>query len=167
MKIKPFYLAAALSLAGCAALDMKPLTAQQAADAHSEGNDIKGYIVYHPVIATQIITSEGKCKAETPFILGPDYSKPFSINSRSGFGKSDVSITITNGWLLASVIDKSDNSGLLPMKEIISGTISRLNERVERPQPKDIKKCSKEGIYRITLGADNKIILEPLLSFVE
>jgi hypothetical protein len=142
---------------GCSGLDIKPISAQQDENAHNGEINLNGYIVYEPVIAVEVSTKDEKCSVGSPFVLGPDYSKPFIINTRSGFGKAGVDVTIQNGWMLSAIKDNSDNTAVL-------GTIERLamKEFKSSPPVTAKNKCISEGIYRVILDNSNKVGLQKI-----
>ena len=167
-----------LMLAGCAGTYIKPITVETAQKAHTTGTDDKGYIVYSPVVIVEIKEgvlclkqdADGKCLeskivckiSEKPILL-PDYSKPFLIRPQAGFGKTDVEISIVDGWQLGKVLDKSDNTAVLgdvikAVKEVTAITKSRT------PPSDKIEGCPKTGLYRLEfLGG--RLELVPLLIY--
>ena len=125
------WLAAIAALGGCAGVSIDPISADKAGKAHSQDGAVKGYIVYGAMIVMQIGETEvctqrgndGKCTANktvctvgTPTVL-PDYSKPYSVDIRSGLGKAGVEVQIADGWRLSGVKDASDNTALLSFLE--------------------------------------------------
>ena len=170
-----------LMVAGCAGIDIKPITAERAKNAHETGTDDKGYIVYSPVVIVEIkaeaicieknasgtcVKSEIGYKAEKFTDLLPDYSKPFLVRPRSGFGKTDVELSIKDGWCLDSVKDKSDNAAVL------DNVIKALKELTAIPiigrQPKsidDTKRGPKPGLYRLEYSKERNLKLVPLLIY--
>ena len=162
----------AASVAGCSGLDITPISPEADRAAHA-GTPLQGYIVYAPMVVVEVARkvvcnrakADGQCEgtpaitcaAGTPFTL-PDPPKPFLVNSRSGFGKAGVDVTITNGWQLGGIKDTSDNTAilglvekLLPLKSMTAATAQASEE------------C-KAGLYRVSYdGADLK--LEELLLY--
>lgn len=152
-----------LCLSGCAGVDMKPISQEQAVSAHQADSTANGYIVYEPVVVVEVSEKDvcvakddkGNCKAQetrcsagTPFVL-PDYSKPYLVNAKSGFGKAGVDITITDGWRLGNIKDNSDNTAVL-------GTVEKLLGSGIIPfhafnMPEQNKKCNAPGLYRVTV----------------
>ena len=174
-----------LMFAGCAGIDIKPITADRAKNAHNTGTDDKGYIVYSPVVIIEIkeeaicleqdangkcVKSKIVCKAEKlPYLL-PDYSKPFLIRPRSGFGKTDVELNIAEGWRLDSVKDKSDNTAVLDnlikaVKEVrdIKSRVTGVSD-VSKSSSKT-EGCPKSGLYRLEYSKKGNLELVPLLIY--
>jgi hypothetical protein len=149
----------ALGFCGCAGIDLKSISNEDAVKAHAKGSSVSGYIVYQPVVVVEIgqkdvcvkKDSEGNCKAQEtrcfagmPFVL-PDYSKPYLIDIKSGFGKSGADITIADGWRLGNVKDNSDNSAIL-------GTIEKLftHQSSQLAGTQD-RGCKAPGLYRVDI----------------
>lgn len=116
-------LALACMLTACAGIDIRGITPEQAADAHTGQFKGKGYIVYSPVVMVEIgmacadkdangTCKKSECVARTPFVV-PDHGKPFLVNVKAGLGKAGADIAITNGWQLGSMKDSSDNTAIL------------------------------------------------------
>lgn len=150
-----------VAMSGCAGLDITPISKTKADAAHQEGSDrMQGYIVYEPMVVVEVSEvcvekdDKGKCKdgsgtrcsAGTPFTL-PDYSKPYLLNVRSGFGKAGVEVAITNGWQLGNIKDNSDNTAVLGFIEKALGFKSTAHFGA----PSGQGKCSVPGLYRVTL----------------
>lgn len=147
---------AALALAGCAGLDIRPLTPQQAAAAHT-GNGAEGYIVYAPMTVVEISDRDG-CHVGAPFQL-PDPARPYLLRSRSGLGRSGVDVSIAEGWRLGGFKDTSDNSALLD-------TASRLlGLRAGGGAPPAGADCRAPGLYRLAARADGGFELVALFAY--
>jgi len=117
-------------LSGCAGIDLNTLAPEQVTSARNgTGPALNGYVLYDPVVVVEISSKEvclgekdkdgncagqtvTQCAASVPFLL-PDYSKPYLVASRSGFGKAGVDITISDGWRLGGIKDNSDNTAIL------------------------------------------------------
>lgn len=141
---------AMLALAGCAGLDIQPLTPQQAAAAHA-GNGLAGYIVYAPLTVVEISDREG-CRVGAPFQL-PDYSRPYLLRSRSGLGRSGVDVSIAEGWMLGGFKDTSDNGALL-------GTAGQLlGMRGGSGAAGTGGGCRASGLYRLAARGDGGVEL--------
>ena len=138
---------------GCAGVDIKPISGQDAIDIHKSNSVQRGYVVYEQIVVVEVSKKEVcikegtgnkcemKCTAGTPFVL-PDYSKPYLINLKSGFGKAGSDVTINDGWRLGNVKDNSDNTAIL-------GNIMTLATKMAIRSPsKDNNKCA-EGLYRV------------------
>lgn len=161
-----------LGLSGCAGVDIKPISQDQALRAHQAGSSASGYIVYEPVVVVEVSQKDvcvakddkGNCKAQetrcsagTPFVL-PDYSKPYLVDVKSGFGKSGVDITITDGWRLGNVKDNSDNTAVL-------GTVEKLLG-IKSPTVIEAAKagnCKTPGLYRLTIDKDGVALTRMLV----
>ena len=154
----------AATLAGCSGLDITTLSPDDEARSHAGGPKLSGYIIYAPMVVVEVSQKEtcsvpevkGKCagditvtcSAGAPFVL-PDTSKPFLVNSRSGFGKAGVDVTINNGWQLGAIKDSSDNTALLTtFEKILSLGAARMAVR-EGPAGN----CKAPGLYRVNLDA--------------
>jgi len=165
----------ALGLTACAGIDITPISPADEAAAHSGKKDLKGYVVYQPMVVVEVTRKEsclekddkGKCKsppeiscsAGTPFTL-PDPSKPFLIDVHSGFGKAGVDVTITNGWQLGNIKDNSDNTGVLGTIEKLTG----IKAAAAISGPKVEANCKAPGLYRVNLMPSG-IELTPLLVY--
>jgi hypothetical protein len=153
----------AFGLYGCAGIDITPLSKDQVEKAHQGNSDLRGYIVYAPMVVVEISAkdvclekdSKGSCAkpggtgcfAGSPFVL-PDYSKPYLVNVRSGFGKTGVDITITDGWRLGNIKDNSDNTAVLgTVEKILGGQIRSLG-----PGARAGEICKVPGLYQVLVG---------------
>jgi hypothetical protein len=143
-------------LAGCAGLDIQPLTPQQAAAAHA-GAGPAGYIVYAPMTVVEISDRDG-CRAGAPFQL-PDYARPYRLRSRSGLGRSGVDVSIADGWMLGGFKDSSDNGALL---DAAGAVLGRRGGPGAGGQPGGAGACRAPGLYRLVPGAAGGIELAPL-----
>lgn len=164
----------AASVAGCAGLDITPLSPDQDKAAHAGGTALKGYVIYAPMVVVEVTrktvcgkpkadgqcegTPEVTCTAGTPFTM-PDPTKPFLVNSQSGFGKAGVEVTITNGWQLGSIKDNSDNTAILGLVEKL---VPLLRMAVEPAHPSP--ETCKAGLYRATYDGQ-KVELKELLLY--
>ncbi|MEW6077653.1 MAG: hypothetical protein AB1724_07575 [Thermodesulfobacteriota bacterium] len=163
------------SIAGCAGLDITPISPTDEIAAHSGDKKLKGYVVYEPMVVVEVSQKEvcgekddkGNCKGATyitcaagaPFLL-PDTSKPFLVNVRSGFGKTGVDVAITNGWQIGNIKDESDNTALL-------GTVEKLLDAAIKKgiSPDPISgKCKAPGLYHV-VSTSTGIALQPLLIY--
>lgn len=142
-------MASALGLTGCAGIDI-----------HDESADKDGYVVYSPLVIVEVKKEikDGQefCAISQPFVL-PDYSKPFRIDLKSGFGKAGTELSITNGWLLSSVKDNSDNAKVM---EYVSGLTDKAFGFMKREDggDKGMKGAAcKPGLYKV--GASGKLEL--------
>ncbi len=175
MRTYPWFLLLATSIAGCGGLEITPISAAEEAAAHAGGTDLKGYIIYEPMVVVEVSQKElcsgqderGICKgattvtcsAGTPFLL-PDTSKPFLVNVRSGFGKTAVDVAITNGWQLGSIKDSSDNTALLGTLEKIIPLLGGRSIAREAT----VGQCRTPGLYRVNHGPSG-VTLSPLLIY--
>ncbi|MFO1401506.1 MAG: hypothetical protein U1F30_09900 [Steroidobacteraceae bacterium] len=138
-----------LALAGCAGLDIRPLTPQQAAGAHA-GNGPAGYIVYAPLTVVEISDRDG-CRVGAPFQL-PDYSRPYLVRSRSGLGRSGVDVSIAEGWMLGGFKDTTDHAALL-------GAAGQLLGMRAGGGTGAAGACRASGLYRLAARADGGLEL--------
>jgi hypothetical protein len=175
MKVYFLFPLFAASIAGCVGLEITPISPTDEAASHAGGTDLKGYIIYEPMVVVEVSQKElcsaqddkGNCKgatvitcsAGTPFLL-PDTSKPFLVNVRSGFGKTAVEVAITNGWQLSSIKDNSDNTALLGTLEKIIG----LGGARSVAREATVGKCKAPGLYRVHLAPEG-VTLSPLLIY--
>lgn len=174
MKARALFPLLVAGIAGCAGVDITPLSPAEETAAHAGGTSRKGYIVYEPMVVVEVSQKEVcsapddkppckgattiACSAGTPFVL-PDTSKPFLVNAQSGFGKAGVEIAITNGWQLGSIKDSSDNTALLgTLEKVLALTSARSLARESPSRP-----C-KAGLYRVDLGPAGAT-LSPLLVY--
>lgn len=150
-----------LAFCGCSGLELRavgPITD----DFFKDSNKKKGYFVYEPIVVveisdeTQCLEKKGetcskmgtpKCKVGTPFYL-PNYKRPYLVNSKTGFGKAGVDVTITNGWQIGSIKDSTDNTALLPYVE-------KMFDRSENTK-KNTQGCKAAGLYRFIGVIDTK-----------
>lgn len=111
MKKLALVLSVLMLLSGCAGLDIKPITDTDRKCLHTDKNKIKGYVVYAPKIFFEVKNLERNCEIKT--FKMPDYSKPFSVNIRAGFGKVDTKVGIKDGWMLGDISANTDNTAVL------------------------------------------------------
>jgi hypothetical protein len=149
----------ASSLVACAGVSIAPLSRDEANNAHKTGSSVKGYVVHAPVVVVEVSrgcigkedkaceATEIQCKAGTPFVM-PDYSRPFLVDVKSGFGKAGVDVTLTNGWLLSSIKDNSDNTAL-PLGLLNKLPVLKTSNVTDAANSKD---CLP-GLYRLEFDA--------------
>jgi hypothetical protein len=162
----------AASVAGCAGLDITPISPEADQAAHA-GTPLQGYVIYAPMVVVEVARktvcgktkADGQCEgtpaitctASAPFTL-PDPSKPFLLNSRSGFGKAGVEVTITNGWQLGNIKDNSDNTAILALIEkLLPLRGAMIAATAQAPD-----EC-KAGLYRVTYDGASLRLEELLL----
>lgn len=154
----------ALAMCGCASLDIRPIAVSSLESGQRE--KLSGYIVYEPVVAVEIskkdecikkdskgncLTHEISCSAGAPFLL-PDYTKPYVIDTKSGFGKAGADITIVDGWRLGNIKDSSDNTAILgSIEKILGSGRPVLDSKQSNNQQGD---CKASGLYRVTIDKD-------------
>jgi hypothetical protein len=162
----------AFLLAGCAGVDIRPVSPDRAEAAHEAGRDEHGYIVYAPVVvvevaARQVCTTpeaKGKCTLQTqcvagaPFIL-PDYSRPYLVSTKTGLGRTGLDLSIVDGWRLGSLKDTSDNGAILGVLEKLA---ARKTAQEQDPGPDG--GCKAAGLYRTVTGRDG-LALSPMLVY--
>jgi hypothetical protein len=135
-----------------------------------------GYVVYEPLTVVEITqerpcetkdasgkcTAYGasRCKVGTPFYV-PNYSRPTLINSRTGFGKAGVDVTISNGWQLGAVKDNTDSSAVLSLIEKVAGLSTAAI--VPGLSPSAVG-CTKEGLYVFELQG-TQVKLSPIQDY--
>lgn len=164
-------IALAALLSACAGVTLTPISKEDALHRHDPGGSAKGYTVYAPMLVVQIERvkkclktkpKSDECEGDPVLLcqigepkLFPDYSRPFVVDSKSGLGKAGTEIAITNGWMLSSVKDSSDNTALLAA--VIGGTFAQpwiaSNEKEDGCQT---------GVYQ--WSQDNKLLPVDLLS---
>ncbi|MCC7462191.1 MAG: hypothetical protein IT480_06970 [Gammaproteobacteria bacterium] len=147
---------AVLALVGCAGLDIRALTPQQAADLHA-GNGPAGYVVYAPMTVVEISDRDG-CRVGAPFQL-PDPARPYLLRSRSGLGRNGVDVSVADGWMLGGFKDTSDNSAWL-------GTAGQLLGL--RPGGEVVPRtgvCRAPGLYRLAVQAGGELELRALHAY--
>ena len=165
----------AANIAGCAGLDITPISAADDAAAHAGNTVLKGYVIYAPMVVVEVTqkevcsdkddkgnckgTSEINCSAGTPFTL-PDPSRPFLVDARSGFGKAGIDVTITNGWQLGNIKDTSDNTTIFGTVEKLLG----LKAAIAITAKASLGKCKASGLYRVT-PQPTGMALTPLLVY--
>jgi hypothetical protein len=145
-------------LGGCAGLDIRPLTREQAASVHAGGGPA-GYIVYAPMTVIEVSDRDG-CRAGAPFQL-PDYSKPYLVRSRSGLGRNGVDIAISEGWMLGGIKDTSDNGALLDAVGTVLGVRGGGGGAAAGGGAAG-GACRAPGLYRLAPDAAGSIQLLPL-----
>jgi len=147
-----------LVLAGCAGLDIRPLTPGQAARAHA-GEGPAGYIVYAPLTVIEVSDREG-CRAGAPFQL-PDYSRPYLVRSRTGVGRNGVDVAISAGWMLGGIRDTSDNGVLLDAMGTALGVRAGSGGAIGGGGL-PAGACRAPGLYRLAADAAGNVQLLPL-----
>ncbi|CAG0974373.1 hypothetical protein MTYP_01408 [Methylophilaceae bacterium] len=148
-------------LVGCVGLDILTLHPEQVEQSRKSADKaLDGYVLYEPVVVVEVSLKDvcvagkdekGNCKAatvvqcsaSTPFLL-PDYSKPYLVRSKNGFGKTGVDVAILDGWRLGSIKDNSDNTAVL-------GTIEKLFGIKSVASNADGATCKAPGLYQVTL----------------
>jgi hypothetical protein len=112
-------------------LDIVPTTPGRIAKLHVEGSNERGYPVYAPMFVVRAwqgatckktgaanLDACPKPEDQTPVCMVSDpikvrdESRPFMISHRVGLGTADVSVAITDGWMLGSFKDASSNGEL-------------------------------------------------------
>jgi hypothetical protein len=162
----------AVTLAGCAGVDIRPISQERAVQAHGGADKERGYLVYEPVVVVEVgprqacTTAEAKgrcslqtqCVAGAPFVL-PDYSRPYLVSTRSGLGKTGLDMTIVDGWRLGSLKDSSDTGAML-------GILEKLATRApagDAPMSGE-SNCKAAGLYRV-VAEDGRVTLSPMLVY--
>lgn len=162
-------------MAGCAGLEVGSLSTEAAKNAHTQGNELNGYIVYHPMVVVEIGEKElcverndkGQCKKiKTTCGVGdlkslPDYSKPYLLAPKAGLGKIGIEVTIEEGWRLGGIKDESDNTALLGVLAAAVGIESAIEGAVSAVP---ISGCSDPGLYQVK-PIDGGIQLIPILMY--
>ncbi|MDE1460923.1 hypothetical protein [Spartinivicinus poritis] len=165
----------AFSVSGCAGLDIETLPTKVAGNAHKLKNVLKGYIVYHPMVVVEIGEKElciaknekGQCiKVKTVCGIGepktlPDYSKPYLITPKSGFGKAGVDIKIEDGWRLGGIKDESDNTALLSVLAAAGGIETAVEGSVSDTP---VSGCSQSGLYQV-IPQEGEIKFAPIFKY--
>ncbi len=146
---------------GCAGVSITPLSQDEAAAIHRGDSKKNGYVIYEPLVVVEVSQievciekdSKGKCKksvtrcsAGKPFVL-PDYSKPYIIDIKSGFGKAGVELEFSDGWLLSKVKDNSDNTAVLGAVEKLLGLETKSSIGTDSASG-----CKDPGIYRVNIS---------------
>jgi hypothetical protein len=163
------WMSAAVLLAGCGGIDVRPISQERALGAHDTGGDERGYIVYEPVVVVEVgprqvcnaTESKGKCALHTqcvagaPFIL-PDYSRPYLLSAKAGLGKTGLDMTIIDGWRLGSLKDTSDNGAIL-------GALEKLAARGATDEA-GVRGCKAAGLYRV-VAERGDLTLAPMLVY--
>ena len=163
------WMSAAVLLAGCGGIDVRPISQERALGAHDTGGDERGYIVYEPVVVVEVgprqvcnaTDSKGKCALHTqcvagaPFIL-PDYSRPYLLSAKAGLGKTGLDMTIVDGWRLGSLKDTSDNGAIL-------GALEKLAARGATDEA-GVSGCKAAGLYRV-VAERGDLTLAPMLVY--
>jgi len=102
-------------LAGaCASYNIQPIAASALKDWTADKCSLpSGYIIYQPELYfSATITTEPSGKqtvAVSPLYL-PNYQKAYRLTTHNFLGKADFSFTLTDGWKLTQIADKSDNT---------------------------------------------------------
>jgi hypothetical protein len=160
---------ASVIMSGCVGLDIKSLTPDQVKNAHSGAGDaLEGYVVYHPMIIFPVENkmvcedekSNGDCDSPNKICsIGalntvPDYSRPYLVKSRPGFGKSGVEIQIDDGWRLGKIKDESDNAAVL--SDILDMVPSKEKDSFSGGL------CDRPGLYKMdyTEGETKPVLLK-------
>lgn len=159
-----------VALTGCAGLSIAPISPDKANKAHTDGASVSGYIVYHPMVVVEVAErevclkrgakgecekSETRCAVGSPFVM-PDYSKPYVVDIKSGFGKAGAEVEIVDGWRLGKAKDTADNTAVLGLLEKIA------EAKILKAAPQDgVAKCKVPGLYRVSIS-DGVVELAPL-----
>jgi hypothetical protein len=159
-------------LAGCAGVEIRPISQEQAQQAHDGAGKELGYIVYEPVVVVEVgprqvctgAEGKGKCTLQTqcaagaPFIL-PDYSRPYLVSAKSGLGKTGLDMTIVDGWRLGSLKDSSDTGAVLGVLEKLAtrGPSAKATAGAE-------ESCKAAGLYRV-VTEQGSLRLSPMLIY--
>ena len=100
---------------GCASYDIQPIAASTLKEWNNDKKSLpSGYIIYQPELYFSVSiteTSQGQTLTVTPLFL-PNYQKPYRITTHNFLGKADFAFTLTDGWKLTQLSDKSDNTTL-------------------------------------------------------
>lgn len=149
-------------LAGCSGLQIDTLKYSEVKAARADkGKPLDGYVIYEPMTVVELslkescskaLDKDGKCTGTTikqcsasiAFQL-PDYSKPYLLKNKNGFGKAGVDVTITDGWKLGGFKDNTDNTAILGV--------------LEKVITKDFNAASasdcKAGLYKLSPKVDS------------
>jgi hypothetical protein len=141
---------ALFTLAGCAALNFTPTTAEKLSAARKDGTAV-GYPVYEPRTLLIIDNSEGKCT--TTKLVVPNYDRPVMVNISSGWGSSTIDFELAEGWTLSKASVQADNTALLDkLDKLITGP----GAKALLPDSKG-SEC-KTGVYELAgTGKDFKL----------
>jgi hypothetical protein len=169
-------LVAVLLLGACSGVDIRPISPTLAAKAHGEEGAASGYVVYGPMVVVEVSRvcvvkdakgacrdDETRCAAGAPFVL-PDFTKPFLVDVRNGFGKAGVDLTIADGWRLAGIKDQSDNTAILGAIEKLA--LARMAEPRTASEGALRGGCAAPGLYRVELTPTG-MALNPLRLYLE
>jgi len=100
---------------GCASYDIQPIAASTLKEWNNDKKSLpSGYIIYQPELYFSVSITEsnqGQTLTVTPQYL-PNYQKPYRITTHNFLGKADFAFTLTDGWKLTQLSDKSDNTTL-------------------------------------------------------
>lgn len=117
-----FILAVSLWLSGCAGVSIQ------------KDGDGPGYDVYRP--EPYLMVSMGEKGLVGKIIWLPNYTEKYRVRPYNYLADADSTITITDGWKLTSIAEKSNNTELASsMVEVLKETlIAKFNEeRQEKP----------------------------------
>lgn len=101
-----------LLVSGCGGLSIVPISVEDAAKLHGDNQRLKGYVIYQSKIFVNIGPKENAPCGIVSVNHLPDYSKPYLISIDKGFGSSDVTIEIKDGWMLSQATSNADNSAV-------------------------------------------------------
>jgi hypothetical protein len=162
MKAKLLIAMVCMIIAGCAGLEITPLTYEQSSKLHIDQDTAfkNGYVVYEPMLVVEISDKEicvlkdgDKCKKSRNVCSAgeiktlPDYSKPYLLTSKSGLGKAGVDLKIDDGWRLGGIKDESDNTALLGVLATAAGiqTKALINDGTQ-----ETSRCPITGLHKLT-----------------
>lgn len=148
--------ASALLASGCAGYTIQR---QSRVEGRLVDSGKPGYLVYGPkpyLLQTPVFDKEGKDVTGYSFsvIYLPDYSAPYRVDTFNFLAKSDITFSFTNGWMLTSVADKSDNTTIAA--EVLKSVTALLPQFA----PADVKGTEKADaipiLYEICFSAEGK-----------
>ncbi len=138
---------ASVALVGCASYSITPF---------SDPATVKdGYMVYQPepyLLGAPTVDKEGKVTGYGyQLVWLPNYHRGYSITTKNILAKADFTFTFTNGWQLASVAAKTENTA------VMEKTIDALKEMLPKLAAMSAQEAPK--LFRIVFSSKTGQVL--------
>jgi hypothetical protein len=125
-----------------------------------EGGEGKGYDVFQPEPYLLLKRTDNGYSAEILWL--PNYTKRYRISTCNFLAKADFQFTITDGWKLTSISDKSDNTAAVPkLLELLGPLVVGLapaNNAVPTKEPGSQKAPPDIRLFRMVFCEDTGVM---------